>query len=244
MIQHILDSIKDIDKILLTGGEPTLNPEIEKIIDILRTKNIKIYLVTNGTIPDKIKIIRNKLDKIFVSFISIDNEIDFALCGNKSNFEQRIQTIKLLRTHNDAVANIVVNKKNIHTLRETTKFLKENGLKVKITYPIFSGQFFNNYNELYVSYLDLKSQLDKMEFDYIENIPPCISQKNSLDLNKLKIDKIITIDSNNEKMNISSEKIIHKYFKVEMCRNCKEECKGILKNNYEIATDLPLTDTK
>lgn len=60
-----------IGRIRLVGGEPTIHPKIEDIIKALRTlvpNHIgRIEIVTNGSHPEKINPVRDKIDKVRIS---------------------------------------------------------------------------------------------------------------------------------------------------------------------------------
>ena len=58
-IKSLVASLKQeypIDKILLTGGEPLLNPDIINIIAYISSLGIKVDMVTNGKLLTKEKI--------------------------------------------------------------------------------------------------------------------------------------------------------------------------------------------
>ena len=44
---------KGVKKVVLTGGEPLLNPDIEKIVEYIKKKGIYVSLLTNGTLLSK-----------------------------------------------------------------------------------------------------------------------------------------------------------------------------------------------
>lgn len=61
-----------VKKIILTGGEPLLHNNINDIVDIIRyKKNIKIHLLTNGTLIHKNLELLRKVDLIIISLDSI-----------------------------------------------------------------------------------------------------------------------------------------------------------------------------
>ena len=81
-INHIFNEIKDYtDYIYLhVKGEPLLHPELDKIIDLANTYNLKVNITTNGTLlKDKINILVNKpnLNKINISLHSENNKPNY-----------------------------------------------------------------------------------------------------------------------------------------------------------------------
>lgn len=61
-----------INHIIISGGEPTVDPDFEKIIDILHKHGFVIGVHTNGSNPDKII---NNIDKI--DYFGIDIKTSF-----------------------------------------------------------------------------------------------------------------------------------------------------------------------
>ncbi len=63
-----------IDGVVITGGEPTISPELNEIIDRVRALGLKVKLDTNGTRPD---VIRELLDGGRLSAVSVDVKCSF-----------------------------------------------------------------------------------------------------------------------------------------------------------------------
>lgn len=80
----------DLHSISFTGGEPLLYADF--INEIIEKTDLKIFLETNGTLPDKIR----KLKKI--DFLSLDIKIPehFDNVFNNEIFENEIKTLKIL----------------------------------------------------------------------------------------------------------------------------------------------------
>ena len=87
-----INSLKtpDLHSISFTGGEPLLYTDF--INEIIEKTDLKIFLETNGTLPDKIR----KLKRI--DFVSLDFKIPehFDNGFNKEIFESEIKTLKIL----------------------------------------------------------------------------------------------------------------------------------------------------
>lgn len=52
------------DGAVISGGEPTLNPDIEQLADLLKRLGFAVKLDTNGSCPDRIDSLLSKLDYI------------------------------------------------------------------------------------------------------------------------------------------------------------------------------------
>ncbi|NQT46929.1 MAG: 7-carboxy-7-deazaguanine synthase QueE [Candidatus Omnitrophica bacterium] len=70
-VDELAKEIFDLDKgkmhhsVSLTGGEPLMHvPYLEELLPILRSRKLKIYLETNGTLPESLKKVMDKIDII------------------------------------------------------------------------------------------------------------------------------------------------------------------------------------
>lgn len=124
-------NIETYNKIYLTGGEPFLNKDIEKIIGYLNEKKKKIIIFTNGILLKNFKMeklisILEKIDKLI---ITLDTKNKNYLLRNNSE-EKVIEVIKriLLISNNKLEIKIGVNKYNLSSLEETLDFLLRIGV--------------------------------------------------------------------------------------------------------------------
>ena len=87
-----------IDAVVITGGEPTLMPEIKERINKIRSMGFRIKLDSNGTNPDVIKdLVNNKL----IDYVAMDIKNSIKkypeTCGVPSIKEEKIkETISFL----------------------------------------------------------------------------------------------------------------------------------------------------
>lgn len=58
-----------IDGVCLTGGEPTIHPDLEKLLKIFRAKNLKIKLDTNGSQPE---ILEKLIEEKLIDYLALD----------------------------------------------------------------------------------------------------------------------------------------------------------------------------
>ncbi|MCD6477026.1 MAG: anaerobic ribonucleoside-triphosphate reductase activating protein [Candidatus Aenigmarchaeota archaeon] len=73
-ISEIVDKIKAnylIDAVVITGGEPLLQKDTIKLIDMLKSTKLPVKIDTNLSFPDMLKTVINRLD-----FISVDIKAD------------------------------------------------------------------------------------------------------------------------------------------------------------------------
>jgi pyruvate formate lyase activating enzyme len=72
---EFLDKRKDIlEGVVITGGEPTLQPDLEDFCQKIKAKGFLVKLDTNGTNPD---IVKRLMDKKLIDFVAMDMKNDF-----------------------------------------------------------------------------------------------------------------------------------------------------------------------
>ena len=64
-----------IDGVVITGGEPTINEELESMIVALRQLGLPVKLDTNGTRPD---VVKDLVGKGLIEFLAMDIKAAFA----------------------------------------------------------------------------------------------------------------------------------------------------------------------
>jgi len=103
-LPHILKKIKKykgwIDGVCITGGEPTLFPELVPLIERLRKEDVLIKLVTNGSCPE---VLRRLIRDHLVDYIAMDvkaplnHELYDDCCGVSVDIEKIKESICLLQ---------------------------------------------------------------------------------------------------------------------------------------------------
>ena len=70
---------ENIESIALSGGEPTLHPNIVKIAKVIKKTNAKLALYTNYDFPEKVQSLDGLFDYIFISYYAqtMPNTEDF-----------------------------------------------------------------------------------------------------------------------------------------------------------------------
>ncbi|MDO4996261.1 MAG: SPASM domain-containing protein [Bacilli bacterium] len=149
-INHIFDEIKDYtDYIYLhVKGEPLLHPELDKIIDLANTHNLKVNITTNGTLlKDKINILVNKpnLNKINISLHSENNKPNYLeeIFEVRDNYLKDKTVIYRLWTLNNG-------KFDNNSLEIVEKIINHYNLSTDIVDNIYKKNNINIDNNLYI----------------------------------------------------------------------------------------------
>ena len=133
-IERIIDIFKSEAKIpffSFTGGEPLMRKDLERLMRYAVSKDLKINLVTNGTLatPERAKSLYEAgLRTAQISLESPDEEIHDALCGRKGSWQQTIDGINNLREAGIAVqTNTTSTTMNIDSLERLPELSKKLG---------------------------------------------------------------------------------------------------------------------
>ena len=122
--------------ILLTGGEPFLYHNFEKLYYGLRDMGMIITINTNGTLIDE-KIADmlslNKPRRVNITLYGASNETYRRLCKNPNGYDQTIRGIKLLKERNiDVKLNVSLVKENKKDLSRMLEISRELNVPIKI----------------------------------------------------------------------------------------------------------------
>lgn len=112
-------------KVLITGGEPLIHPDFEKILRYVRKYGIRLEVLTNGTLIDK------KLARIINKYV---DEVQVSIDGLKGHEQIRgdwlAKTIEGLKKLDiDFAISTMVTKFNIQEFNEIEKMVEELGAK-------------------------------------------------------------------------------------------------------------------
>jgi sulfatase maturation enzyme AslB (radical SAM superfamily) len=205
MAQDISDFIKESDeeftRILFTGGEPLLNPEV---IDIF-AKNfpeVDIKIITNGTVlSERIKEIFEDNPNDFSIILSMDGPKEIQDEHRSNSFDELISNLDFFKKY-IAKVNIVVTPESIFKLDKIIDFitnnvyydydiLVQNGIdwEGKIDIEKFSSYFRNNClgytklrNLLHLEKNGLCECGDHLMIDLNGDIYPCMNFNNKTNL--------------------------------------------------------------
>lgn len=158
-----------IDEIVFSGGEPTLHPDLEKmLIEASQSeKNIKIKLLTNGYLAaneegqQRLLNLVKYLDDIQVSIDGIDKEINDKIRGEGS-YELACNTFEILsKTDVKVGLSLTPLPENIDTLKDLYKF----AINYNVDYIHFNRvkkPAGNEYNNDYLYSLDFSRESYKL----------------------------------------------------------------------------------
>ena len=88
-----------LDGVVVSGGEPTLQPDLSKFIHRIKAMSFKVKLDTNGSRPN---VLRNLLQEKRIDFISMDIKAPLTiydrLCGVRVRTELLEESISIIAT--------------------------------------------------------------------------------------------------------------------------------------------------
>jgi radical SAM protein with 4Fe4S-binding SPASM domain len=116
-----------VQRLILSGGEPLMRPDIIEIMEYANTCNIMLGLVTNGWhVPEMESRLRHL--KFFLYFTSIDGEPAYhdKIRGMENAFGRALEGLTLFARMRVPVrlVNTVVHSENIHQLESLLKIIK------------------------------------------------------------------------------------------------------------------------
>ena len=85
---------KVLEGVVISGGEPTLHPDLEKICIRIKKMGYKIKLDTNGT---GVHVVENLASKGLIDYVAVDikaSPTKYAAVSGKDTFTETIETIK------------------------------------------------------------------------------------------------------------------------------------------------------
>lgn len=124
---------KKLDVISITGGEPFLHPEINKIIDLIMPYTKSIVILTNGTLLTENEILWLK-DRNIELHISIDS-LSYDYNGKvRGQHPKLMSTLNVLQKYNytNVVLTPTLSSKNMDDAMEVIKYANANGFKASI----------------------------------------------------------------------------------------------------------------
>lgn len=168
--------------IILAGGEPTLHPEFNNILDFpFKYPELRFYISTNGVHQS------NKLIQIYNSASNLDiqvsldgscEEINSKSRGEK-NFDKAVEFIRRLHPNGKRLLiKIVLSKNNINDVANFYKMVVSLGGTPEFTFVNNQGNATNNWDGLYVNGKEkfhVMSQVRTLNQQYKKNalLPLC-----------------------------------------------------------------------
>jgi pyruvate formate lyase activating enzyme len=98
-IEKFLDQkVGWVDAIMITGGEPTIQPDLPAILKLIKEKGFLTGIATNGSNPEMLK---NIIEKKLVDRVCMDVKSSLEkypeACGSKANVEKIKESIELIK---------------------------------------------------------------------------------------------------------------------------------------------------
>ena len=168
--EQISEAIKwaPLQTINLSGGEPFLHPQLERIFEIINSFNLNIRINTNGILlNDKIISLINKYNvKMFtISLDSANAEIHDKIRGQKGAFDKTIKSIKRLVDNGCKIfVKATVNKENVDTIFDLMKLVETLGVygfSYSRTIPIGRAKVIDNDDEFIRKYFEMGKMTSK-----------------------------------------------------------------------------------
>jgi len=121
-------SINGIDRLVITGGEPTLHPHFIDISKYAISKIPRVSVCTNGVVLNKTveeEMINLNFSSYTVSIDSCIDEIHDKIRGVKGSFDKTLSFLEKIRLANKNISiHITINTDNIDHIYQTIDFAK------------------------------------------------------------------------------------------------------------------------
>lgn len=141
-----------ISQLILTGGEPTLHPDFELILDYVSKYDMSISLLTNGITEQLVKAmpkLRAYGIKSKISILGWENTHD-VMVGVNGAFKKLMRTIdKYVETRTPIELGMTVCSVNLRDVDIVREYANEKGIKLEVS-PIYpTGKARDNYDILF-----------------------------------------------------------------------------------------------
>ena len=152
--------LQNVDWIQLTGGEPFMRDDMDKIINgfLSHIANLRIWITTNAFKPDKVIDTLSKIDKTFCRNIGIGislhgyKKAHDHFCGKKNSFSKAMKLVALLKekqkhgyAFNIGIGFTLTNE-NADDLLRVQRIAKDEGLSFSFRVPNLSNNYYSNDN--------------------------------------------------------------------------------------------------
>lgn len=172
------EKLNNLKYINISGGEPFLRSDLEKIIKILKKNNpnSSIIISSNGFLTNQIVALMKKLmfvDKNIGIRISIDGTKEFhnQIRGVANSFENAIQTVKQLKQNN--INNLglafTISDYNKNELIKVYKLSKELGIEFSMSSVQNSEIYFSKSDNTIVFDKNLENQINFIIYDQLKS---------------------------------------------------------------------------
>ena len=260
-VQDILNREGYASKVVLTGGEATLNPNLTDIIKIIKKYGINnIQLQSNAKkLAEKeylSRIIEAGVNSFGISLHGSEKSMHEAFTGTEGSFDAVIVALENLKEYRVPVAlNCVITKHNVNWLGNIVDFIDDNhyAKSVQFAFIHMTGRAESGIND-YVKISEAASQVKMMLQNrkktidiFTEAIPFCLMEGFEKNVSELRTKGDVVTYDFKERINFSETiKTIFKC-KSQACLKCLfyNLCEGIwaeYPNVYGFGEFVPVTD--
>jgi cyclic pyranopterin phosphate synthase len=255
-IYDFLKENKQVEKVIFTSGEPTLNPDL--INYIIRAKELgfkTISIISNGRRYSNKKfcsvLINSGANEFIISIHGHNKEIHDSLTRSPGSFEQAVKGLKNLSILKKSfliriTISVVINKINYREIKNILKFLRQfnpDEIVFNVVQPL-GGNMEKRFKILMPKYEEIAEVFEKVfkedpqlfhqpgdflrtkRFISITDLPICFLKK-TIRFTGFGEERIIDLEHKTEVLHTSAHKE-----KNSFCRSCKfnSVCDGVYKN--------------
>ena len=174
--------------VILSGGEPGLHPEFNKIIDAIVSVGPEVSMYTSGVYRDdfftpiRLRALK-KLRTIFLSVYSFDSATHNDLTQNKESFQKTVQSLdRFVMEGINVEVNIVPMNQNQDDLKTTVDFILDHGArKVNLLKLVRQGNAEKNWESIRPDNKKLGDALECLHSDELVRIGTPFGQLKSRD---------------------------------------------------------------
>lgn len=176
----IIDSISDvgIETVRLTGGEPLLHPNFNKLVIYAKKRGLTLWLNTNATLISKenISFIEESFQNVLVSFNGHDEQSDYQWTKTPDSFSRKKRGLSLLSLSKVPVVRVgtaltINNIKNIQKISEEIRSIDRVFWELYRPIPPYQKDLVNW--EEFLSTLSIISLLHNYIVYIVNKIPYC-----------------------------------------------------------------------
>jgi MoaA/NifB/PqqE/SkfB family radical SAM enzyme len=187
---------KSIRFLILTGGEPFLRKDLDKLVNLFKTKNPKlsITILSNALLPELIleKVKQMPRDVLITMSFNGKEKTHDETRGVNGNFKKLLQTIKMLKELGQNMNLIfTVTKENYNQLLWAWDFAKKHNLNILFSPEMDYGRL-NNEQNRNLTESQKKIVLEQLKKIYSERKRPFFDDTYFLFFKKVYNKKIIT----------------------------------------------------
>jgi len=244
-----IKKIKNMKKLFITGGEPTIHPNFFGILKEIKKKDpkIKITLLSNGRMfsyPSFIEKIKEyNINTFYISLYGTDSKTHDSITRCPGSFRQTIQGINnLIKNKKRVTTSMVINKLLYEDLdKDSEKFIKNfiHGpplFRFRLVNIVGEAEKFQKILNIKFSKIwpDLQKLLDflierKIKFKLDNMMPYCLIPKRYHQFIAQKIEGKQTLINFNDSHNKIIIDYQNPFIYIEKCKDCVyiKDCKGI-----------------